>query len=112
VPDAQGAAAAPAYWLRDVMLQEHSAKVREAAARLRHQLAVVLPPATASDSDTSAFDTATEITAILHRLFTSPPGTSQRSQEDDVLELNSLFSRLDRSLDQLFSSRLKTGELN
>jgi hypothetical protein len=112
VPDAQGAAAAPAYWLRDVMLQEHGAKVREAAARLRHQLAVVLPPATASDSDTSAFDTATKITAILHRLFTSPPGTSQRSFEDDVLELNSLFSRLDRSLDRLFSSRPKTGELN
>jgi hypothetical protein len=115
VPDAQGAAAAPAYWLRDVMLQEHAAKVREAAARLRHQLSAVLAPATASGSDSSkddAFDTATKITAILHRLFTLPPGTSQRSFEDNVLELNSLFSRLDRSLDRLFSLRLKTVALN
>ena len=115
VPDAQGAAAAPAYWLRDVMLQEHAVIVREAVARLRHQLAAVVPPATASDSHTyedGAFATATKITGLLHRLFTSAPGIAQRSFEDDVLELNSLFSRLDRSLDRLFSSRPKTGELN
>lgn len=111
VPDTQGAAAAPAFWLRDVMLQEHAAKVREAAARLRHQLAAVLPPTTASDSRTyedGAFATATKITELLHRLFTLAPGTAQRSFEDDVLELNSLFSRLDRSLDRLVAFRPKT----
>jgi hypothetical protein len=57
------------------MLQEHAAKVREAAARLRRQLAALLPPATASDNDTNedgAFvASATKITALLRSCITS-----------------------------------------
>jgi hypothetical protein len=111
LPDAQGAAAAPAYWLRDVMLQEHAEKIREVSAHLRRELAAVVPqPAVSTSvSEDDTFTAATKITALLHRLFGSEPATAVHSQEDDLREMRLLLDTLDGSLDRLDAQRSSSG---
>jgi hypothetical protein len=112
VPDAQGAAAAPAYWLRDVMLQEHAGKIREASARLRRELAPVISAAAVSTrvvSEDDTFTAATKITALLHRLFGSEPVTTLHPHDDDMRKMRSLLDTLESSLDRLDAQRSSSG---